>query len=398
MDRLPDSPLPGLRGRPGFSLIQVDHLGYARNRLIDQISPVHGNNVVLTIDSRAQRLAEKLLRNQKGAIVFLDADNGDILAAASAPTFDLSQFTPSISGIYYQQLLNNPDNPLFNRAFCGNYTPGSILKPATMLAMLNCGLALDKVVDCDGSSQIGDAKIRCSSYRRGGHGEVDIRNAISWSCNDFMIENAVNCPPEKFFEMLKSCGFGQASGVELPENRGLLPSYEGKKRRTGNKWNRYDSALLSIGQGMITLSPLQAAAYAAALANGGKVWKTHLISRVLDNSGLEIYKRTPQLRQQLDTTTEHLQLIRDGMYDVVNSPNGSGRRACVSGLEIYGKTGSAETGSRGNLKITAWFIAFVTYQQRNYSLAIVLEDGRSGGLDCAPLAALFLRRYLLEAR
>ena len=395
-DQLQETNQPGLRGRPGFSLIQVDHLGYARSRMIDQISPVHGNNVILTIDGKAQQIAEQLLQGQKGAIVILDADNGDIIAAASAPGFDLSRFTPRISPQYYQILRNNPDNPLFPRALCGSYTPGSILKPATMLAMLNAGLSPDTVVDCDGGSQIGNAKIRCASYRRGGHGEVTVRNAINWSCNDFLIENAVNYEPEIFFNILQSCGFGDSTGVELAENKGILPSEDIKRRRYGNRWNRYDTALLSIGQGIITISPLQAAAYAGALANGGIVWENHLVDRVVDNHSMELYRRTPEIRSRLNTSAEYLQIIKESMFDVVNSPTGSGRRAGVDGLEIYGKTGSAETGKRGNLKITAWFIAFVTYQGKTYSMAITLENSGSGGGSCAPLASEFFQRYLLE--
>lgn len=397
-DVLPDNRGTGLRGYPGYSLIQVDKLGYARDKIIHGIPPVAGSNVVLTLSAKAQREAERQLSGYRGAIVMLDADNGDVLAAASAPGYDLSRFTPSVPADYYRLLRNDPANPLFNRAFSGSYTPGSIMKPVVMLALLSAGVDPEVQVDCDGASKIGNARIRCAAYRRGGHGPVDAVEALNVSCNDYMIENAISCPAERLFEQMASAGIGRRSGVELPDSRGVLPSDAEKRRRFRFGWTKYDTALLSIGQGIISISPLQAAVICAALANGGTVYTPHLVREVVDNTGNVVYQRKCEVKGTLSGTPQAREIVRKGMFEVVNSPNGSGRRARVDGLDIYGKTGSAEFGRKGNLRIYAWFIAYTKYNGRNYAVAAIVEEGSSGGGVCAPMVGRFLRNYLLNQK
>ena len=393
-DTLPDKRGTGLRGYPGYSLIQVDKLGYAHNRIIHEIAPSPGADVVLTLDFKAQTEAERLLTGHRGAMVLLDADNGEVLAAASAPGYDLARFAPSVPAAYYRVLRNDPDNPLFHRAFSASYTPGSIMKPAVMLALLTAGVSPDEIVNCDGASRIGDAKIRCAAHRRGGHGEVNSCNAINWSCNDYMIEQAVKHPAELLFEVMKSSGVGRRTGVEIPDARGVAPGFAEKRRRYRYGWTKYDTALLSIGQGIISISPLQAAVYCAALANGGTVYKPRLVQKVIDRTGVVTWQSRPEELSRIKASSQAFETVKRGMYDVVNSPTGSGRRGRVEGLEIYGKTGSAEIGRRGNLKIIAWFIAYTRYNGRNYALAAVIEEGSSGGSLCAPLAGRFFRSYL----
>ena len=393
-DVLPGGNGVGLRGLPGYSLIQVDKMGYAKNHIIHEIPPVAGVTVVMTVNSRAQIAAEQVLAGHRGALVLLDADNGDILAAASAPGYDLDRFTPNLGKEYYNVLRNDPANPLFNRAFSGVYTPGSIFKPLIMLSMLSSGRLPSEIVDCDGASHIGDARVRCASYRRGGHGEVDSINALNWSCNDYMIENAVKFPAEQFFDMAKQAGLGKRTGVEIAESRGVAPSFAEKRRRYRSGWTKYDTALLSIGQGIVSVTPLQAAVFCAALANGGKVFKPHLVKEIIDNAGVVIRKREVELSSTLSGTAEAFETVRKGMYEVVNSATGSGRRARVNGLDIYGKTGSAEIGRKGNLKIIAWFIAYTKYKGKNYAVAAVVEEGTSGGSLCAPIVGRFLKNAL----
>ena len=397
-DVLPENRGTGLRGYPGYSLIQVDKLGYARDKIIHGIPPVAGANVVLTISAKAQQEAERQLSGYRGAVVMIDADNGDILAAASAPGYDLARFTPGIPADYYRLLRNDPANPLFNRAFSGSYTPGSIMKPVVMLALLSAGVDPDSQVDCDGATKIGNARIRCAAHRRGGHGAVDAVSALNVSCNDYMIEKAIEQPAELLFDQMASAGVGSKSGVELPESRGVLPSDIEKRRRFRFGWTKYDTALLSIGQGIISVSPLQAAVICSALANGGTVYKPHLVKEVIDNTGNTVYQRKAEVKSTLKGTPEAYDIVRKGMFEVVNSANGSGRRAKVDGLEIYGKTGSAEFGRRGNLRIYAWFIAYTKYNGRNYAVAAIVEEGSSGGGVCAPMVGRFLRNVLIPQK
>ncbi len=396
-DRLPDGAdnVSGLRGLPGYSLVVVDHLGYIRESLIERIEPRHGNNLVLTIDSRAQFLAEQQLRGVRGSMVLLDAENGDVLAMASSPGYDLEQFSPVIRADYYQKLMRDPARPMINRCLWA-YTPGSILKPLVALAFLNQGILPAETIVCDGGSMIGNARIRCASWRSGGHGELDLQGALAHSCNDYMIENSQTVGFDAIREVLESAGIGRKTGLELPERSGVAPGSAYKKRFYGSAWNRYDTALLSMGQGIITVTPVQAALYTAALANGGTVWKPHLVHSVVDGAGNPLQERVPEIMSRLKTSPEALKIVQQGMFDVVNAPGGSGSRARVDGLEISGKTGSAEVGSRDDRHLITWFIFFVAHEKRTYAGVVMVEEGRSGGGSCAPLAAEFLEKYLLK--
>lgn len=382
-------PALGLRGTPGYALHQVDHLGYVHRRMVEHQEPVHGNNVVLTLDSRAQRIAEKLLDDRRGAIVLIDADNGDVLAAATAPRYDLSEYSKS-----YEKLRDDPALPLLNRAFQGSYTPGSILKPVVAMALLEAGVDPAEEVDCTGATEIGDSLIHCAN--RSGHGPLALRNAIAKSCNCYFHRMGMRVGEEKLFRALRSAGIGEKTGVELSEVRGIMPSHELKKKLGQGRWNRYDTALLSMGQGLVTLTPLQAALFAAAFCNGGTLWKPHLILKLVDQDGKTRWERTPEARGKLLLTGERLQPIIDGMFDVVNTSYGSGRGGAVDGLKIFGKTGSAEVGPRSNRRLIVWFVAFTEHEGRKYAIAVMVEDGLSGGRDCAPLAAEFFREFLLK--
>ena len=382
-------PAVGLRGTPGYALHQVDHLGYVHRRMVEHQDPVHGSNVVLTLDSRAQRLAEKLLDGRRGAIVLVDADNGDVLAAATAPRYDLSEYSKD-----YDKLRDDPALPLLNRAFQGSYTPGSILKPVVAMALLDGGIDPNEEVDCIGFTEIGQASIRCA--RRSGHGLTDLRHGIAWSCNCYFNQMGMRVGEEKLFQALRSAGIGEKTGIELSEVRGVMPSHELKRRRGQGRWTRYDTALLSMGQGLVTVTPLQAALFTAAFCNGGTLWKPHLILKLVDQGGKTRWERRPESRGNLLLTGKRLAPIVEGMFDVVNTDTGSGRRGAVPGLKIFGKTGSAEVGSQANRRLIVWFIAFTEHAGRRYAIAVMVEDGLAGGRDCAPLAAEFFREFLLK--
>ncbi|MBR7121481.1 MAG: hypothetical protein IKC94_04490 [Lentisphaeria bacterium] len=391
-----DNAALGLRAFPGRSVIQVNNIGYAQRELLGRSEPIHGNDVILTIDSRAQRLAEDLLGQSTGAFVVIDADNGNIICAATSPRFDLTRFSPRLEPAYYNQLRNNPERPLINRAFQAIYPPGSSIKPLMCLAFLKNGADPYEVVYCPGESTIGNATIGCSAHRSYGD-DMDMIRALEKSCNNYMIHHATRTGYEALAEMLARAGFGRKSGVAIPESAGDMPSDDLKMRRYRTHWNVYDTALLSIGQGLISVTPLQLAVYTAAIANGGTVWKPQLVSRILDHRGLARFEARPQANGELGAPAEHLDIVRQGMFRVVNSSGGSGKHGRVNGLQIYGKTGTAEIGSGSNMRNITHFIAFTTYQGRTYALAITIEDGRSGGRTCAPLAAEFFRRYLLTA-
>ena len=400
-DQLEDKtgPLKGLLGEPGYALIRVNNVGHAINRHIGRYEARHGNNIFLTIDYRAQRLAQSLLGSRRGAFVVLDASDGSVIAAASAPGFDLSRFTPSIPKDYYAELLNDPGKPLLNRATLGLYTPGSIMKVLVALAMINNGHDPATLIDCPGYAEIGNTKLRCA--RRAGHGELDLEEAIKHSCNTYMIKGTERLSVEAISSVMKAAGIGSPTGLETEERGGLLPSRAAKARRYKGyeaRWNAFDTALISIGQGLVMVTPLQAANVAAAFANGGVWYKPHLLDRVTDQMGRHLMKHTPQVGGRLPGTPQAIATVRRAMFKVVNDRDGSGRMAYRPGLEIYGKTGSAESGPRDKRIVTTWFIAFVKYKNKTYASALVYEEGRSGGSDCAPLTGAFFERFLLGER
>ena len=271
------------------------------------------------------------------------------------------------------------------------------MKVLVALAMLNNGHDPAKLIDCPGYAVVGNSKIRCAS--RYGHGELDLEDAIKHSCNTYMIKGTEKLPMEEIAKVMKSAGIGSDTGIETGESAGLLPSREAKARRYRGyekRWNAFDTALISIGQGMVMVTPLQAANIAAAFANGGIWYKVHLLDRITDHLGRRLMKTLPEVGGKLPGSRENIETIRRAMFKVVNSPDGSGRRARRAGLEIYGKTGSAESGPRDNRIVTTWFIAYVKYKNKTYASALVYEEGRSGGSDCAPLTGAFFERFLLR--
>ena len=384
-----DIDIPGLQGYPGSELIQVDHLGYVNAHRLEYTPPKNGNNIVLTLDSRAQKLGEELMRDKRGAMVLLNADTGEILALVSAPALDLGRITPVWSNDYYRELLNDPAAPMFNRASSGAYMPGSIIKPIVALTALEHNWDPEKKIRCDGRTIINGQRIKCASYS---HGELNLIEAIERSCNDYFIEMGLELGVEKLSASYDRAGIGELTGIELGGTRGLNPgsiAFDSQRR-----WSRFDTALVSIGQGKILVSPLQAARFTAIIANGGKLMKTYLLKEVYDEKGNLLFRNRPQIVKSWELPYKHLKLVRQGMYQVVNAPRGSGKRARSEDLTIYGKTGTAEVDTReGRIKNT-WFTSFVTYNKKRYVLTILVEEGKSGGGDCAPLAKEFFERYL----
>lgn len=383
--------LRALRGSAGFELVQVDSLGFVRDSKVDYAPPEDGNHLILTLDSRAQVLAEKALSGRQGAMAVLDAATGEVLALASSPGFSPEECTPVLKPEVYRKLRNDPAKPLLPRACMGTYTPGSILKVLVAMALLEHGVDPEEKVECTGSLAIGDTEVHCSSTY--GHGPVNLTEAIERSCNVYFMEYGMKLGLAPIAEVLASAGLGESSGFLLPHATGTFPDEAVKKRRTGKPWNKFDTALLAMGQGYITITPLQAAVYTAAIANGGKIMRPYIVRAVVDGRGGTRWQAKPQCRKQLAVSPENLEIVRRGMDQAVHSPEGSGRRAASPIVSLCGKTGSAEVGPRSHRRKNVWFIAYGTVRGRLCAAAMVMEDGRSGGLDCAPAVAAFFEQW-----
>ena len=199
---------------------------------------------------------------------------------------------------------------------------------------------------------------------------------------------------EKITAMMRSAGLGRKTGIILPERKGLIPRRKDKKRIFGCAWNEYDTALLSIGQGLILLTPLQAAVYAAALANGGTVWRPYILKYIRTPYGRVLYKTKPVKTGKLAATPAELAIVKQGMWRVVNASDGTAKKARNDYIELSGKTGTAEVGPRNKRYTNTWFIAFGRYKSELYSIAVFIEKGASGGRTSAPIAGKLFNRWL----
>lgn len=398
---LEEGDLRGLRGIPSKSMVRVDHLGYIFEEIEKSSLPVPGNDLYLTIEWKAQAVAAKALEGKTGALALVNARTGEILALASSPTFDINLFIPKISKKDYSRLLHDPSKPFLNRALLGAYMPGSIIKPLIALSLLDSKtITPEDRIDCEGSIKIGNKEVKCWNWKSGGHGHLNLVHAIENSCNIYFITLARKEGLDKILRTLSSAGIGEKTGVPLPENAGILPTREIKEKRFKEKWTDFDTAMLSIGQGIILVSPLQAALFTAAIANGGYLLEPVLIDKLVDGNSEErkiLYKaQRPQIRRKITEDRNNLEQVRTGMYLSVNGEKGTSRKAANSKIVLSGKTGTAEVGSGDNKTHNTWFIGYGEAAGRLYAIAILIENGISGGATCAPIAKQFFENYLAD--
>ncbi len=384
----------GLRGRPGRSLLQVDVKGYIHNKLGISTPSRNGNDIVLTVNSKLQKISQQALKGKKGAVVVLNASTGAVLAMVSSPTYDINLFSDGISHKEWKKLIGDPDRPLFNRALNGEYMPGSIVKPLTAIATLKYGINPYEPIFCNGASKIGTTKLRCWSWKYGGHGPIDMAEAIKQSCNVYFVEVGKKIGLNYIAAIYKSVGIGEKSGIELPDKSGKLPSRNLKKRLNGRVWNEYDTALISIGQGLVTLTPLQAAVLAAAIGNGGTVWRPYIIQSVKSHTGKPLFYNIPREKSIIPLSKEKLNIVQHGMFKVVQDLNGSGKRAKSQVISLSGKTGTAQVGPRNNITHNTWFIGYGRYEKQLFSIAILVEGGKGGGMTNAPIAKEIFEKWL----
>lgn len=384
---------PVLRGREGARLMRVDVGGY-RHEDLGGRSAEPGGDVRLSLDLEAQRLVEEAIRDIDGAAVVVDPTNGDVLAMASSPTYDLNSFVPFLPADTWDSIRTDPRHPLVNRASGGHYTPGSIFKPVVALAGLENHLIVPtREYLCPGYYLIGSRRKHC--WRHLGHGMMDLRNAIQNSCNVYFFNASLSMGHEAMVHMAHAVGLGQSTGVSLDvDSPGLVPDDAWKRRKQGDGWRTGDTLNLSIGQGWLTVTPLQMAMVTAALANQGTLLKPRLVMATRPGGEEAFVTVPPTVANRLNWSAASLELVRGAMYDAVMSPGGTGRLARVPGIDAAGKTGTAEFGPPALNKKRGWMIAFAPFHNPRYAVAVVVDDAEGGGADAGPriqriLAGLF---------
>ena len=397
-----------LLGRIGYEQVETNAHGRVVRTLAREPA-ISGNHLHLTLDSRLQKVVRNELAGHRGAAVVLEPHTGEILAFVSMPDYDPNLFAKGIDQVRYTALLQDSNKPLLNRALYGRYAPGSTLKPILALAGLEHTIDPRRRVKCPGFFALkeGGRVYRC--WRKQGHGAVNLKEALEQSCDTYFYQLGLTLGISGISEALTTFGFGKQTGIDLAsEPDGLIPTALWKQRRHGTPWYPGDTLNASIGQGYILSTPLQLAAATAALANRGRLVRPHLLRGVEDPETGEIQRPAEQVTEvQLGDASQYERVI-EGMIAVMHGSHGTARRAGQQlSYRIAAKTGTSQLVSLPQdgeaakdtperLKDHALFIAFAPAERPRVALALVIENGGSGGKIAAPIARRIFDYYFVE--
>ncbi len=396
-----------LRGLPGVRVLRRSVKGVIEGEE-STIPPTPGANVYLTLDARIQTIVEQALRHPslgRAAAVVVDPNSGDILGMASIPSFDPNIFIPSVSAKDWDKLMKDPAVPLANRAVSG-FPPGSTFKIITGLAGITKGLQNQRY-DCPGGVQIGDHYFHCwVSEKHGQHGVLGLEDSLKKSCDSFFYQYGIAAKIETIDHMGLLMGIGAHIDIGLSDERdGVVPGPEWLKLHSPQEqWSNAYTANVSIGQGSVTASPLQIAMCYAAVANGGTIYEPRLIRKVVDQNGREARDEDgniavpdrPKIRGNLrdECTEQQIEMIRHGLWKVVNEAGGTGSAAKMKNIVVAGKTGTAQATDRGNKEYIAWFACFAPYDHPRYAIAVMVQGGKHGGGVATPVAEHILEQCM----
>ena len=377
-----------IRGKAGASRVEVNAYG----RIIRELGKdpgEAGEDVYLTLDREVQALADQKLGEESAALVVMDVHNGDVIALSSTPGFDPNWFNVGLSGTQWRDLTTNDHKPLLNKVMGGTYPPGSTFKTAVALAAVEAGIATpDYHVSCNGVYNFGGHAFHC--WKKGGHGTLDVQGALQHSCDVFFYETSRRLGIDKIEEAARKLGLGAPTGIELPGERGgLIPSREWKQKTYKQVWQQGDTLSVGIGQGYVTVTPLQLVQMTARVASG-KVVSPRLVHSV---GGQVIARPEPE---KLDFSEEALAAVRSGLSKVTNEPGGTGFswRITEPGFEMAGKTGTAqvrvyskEERARGltknenlewKMRDHSLFIGYAPAVDPKYAIVSIIEHNTGG--------------------
>jgi penicillin-binding protein 2 len=405
-----------LHGANGFREIMVN----AQGRSVDKKGanlrkqlPRAGNDLILSLDLPAQKAAEEAFAGRRGAAVAIDPRTGDVLAMVSLPGFDPGVFGRGITRNEYRALEGDIDRPLFNRAIRGTYPPGSTVKPVLGMAGLANGIVTaDETRFCPGVYRVPGSRRIAREGRGGVHGTISLRNAIAESCDVYFYGLAYELGVDRMHEFLSPFGFGKITGIDIAgEQSGVLPSREYKRKRFRNPsdgaWYPGDSVNFGIGQGFMTVTPLQLAQVTAVLAANGSVFRPRLVRAIRDPATGKTTEVPPEaLPHVKGGTPEQWQVIMEGMRGTLT--HGTAARIGLDApYKIAGKTGTAQAFSVAQnsryvekdvaerLRDHSWFIAFAPADDPKIAVAVLVENGGFGASAAAPIARKIMDAYLL---
>ncbi len=401
-----------LRGRAGGVNVVVDVAGREIDE-IDRIEPTPGGRLVLTIDLDLQQAAQEAFRSddpeqpdRMGALVALDPRTGDVLALVSLPSYDANAFAGGVDRETWRELNEDEWRPLRNRAIAGVYPPGSTYKAIVAAAGLAEGLVTSTTqVVCPGHYRLGRRVYRC--WKRGGHGVVDMEEALMGSCDVYFYELGKALGVETLARYARTFGLGRSTGIELGgEAGGLVPTPEWKERVRGERWIEGETISLSIGQGANLATPLQLAVAYSAIANGGRIVEPRLVLRQETWDGELVAQTSPRVRAENIVAPAILEMVTRGLTRVVMDPKGTGQRARVPGITVAGKTGTTQVVSLDlveglepeeiplRYRDHALFASFAPVESPEIVVVAIVEHaGGGGGGVAAPMVQKVLARH-----
>lgn len=389
-----------MRGMAGQKNVEVDALGHEKRAVVVE-RPQAGNDLYLTIDVRLQKVAEDLLGEETGAIVALDPNSGDILAMASRPGFDPNVLSRELTAKQWLEIVQDEGRPLNNRASQGQYPPGSVFKiPMAVAALETKTMSPASTVFCNGGYQFG--KRVYHDWKASGHGYVDLHTALVHSCDVYFYTVGQRMGIDVMAEFGKDFGLGKATGVELPSERsGIMPSTTWKQKAKNEQWLPGETISAAIGQGYVTVTPLQMASLVGMVANNGVNYRPRLVQAVMDRTSGYLQELPAVPRGKINAKPETFRVIKDALADVVTK--GTATKAKSSMVTIGGKTGTAQvaalrTGPEENIpkkfRDHAWFVAFAPVESPKIAVAVLAEHMGHGGAAAAPLAKEVIETYM----
>ncbi|MBA3013062.1 MAG: penicillin-binding protein 2 [Proteobacteria bacterium] len=396
---------PFLQGKRGGRQVEVDVNGRVI-KVLKTVEPVSGNDLHLALDLELQKAAEQLLLGNDGAVVAIDPSNGDVLVMASTPSFDQNDFIGGISNKKWKALMADPGKPMTNKAIQAEYPPASTYKVLTAMAALE-----ERVIDrrttsfCPGYYTFGKRRYQC--WNKHGHGEINVVDAIAQSCDVFFYQAGEKTGVDALAQYATGSGFGRSTQIKLDhERRGLIPTSSWKKKRYKEAWQAGETLSISIGQGFNLVTPLQMAVFIAAVGNGGTLYRPRIVTSIEESNGNIVKSVEPEIIGGLPASKETLALLQKGLLKVVHGERGTARRIQVKGVNIAGKTGTAQVFSRKagekfdneklirTLRDHAWFVCYAPAEAPTIAISVIIEHGEHGSSTAAPIASALIQKYL----
>ncbi len=389
-----------LRGRAGQKVIEADALGHEK-RTVSVEKPRAGDDLYLTIDLRLQKLAEELLGDEAGAIVALDPKTGEVLALASRPAFDSNVLSRELTPKQWEEIVQHEGRPLTNRATQGQYPPGSVFKIAMAAAALETKTVEPSTqIRCAGGYQFGRRLYR--DWKAGGHGLMNVTQALVHSCDVFFYTAGQRMGIDTIASYAKLFGLGSPTGIELPSERlGIVPSTDWKVKARGEQWLPGETISASIGQGYVTVTPIQMASLTATVANNGVPVRPRLVRAVMDRATGRVLELPSMPLSRLSLKPDTLAIIRSALAGVVTE--GTATRAKSSLVTIAGKTGTAQIAALRpgpekdipkKFRDHAWFVSYAPVEAPRIAVAILVENMGHGGSAAAPLAKQIIEAFV----